>query len=113
MYKPENRVGEFVAAKRLIKMLLDRGYALSVYDGEEWVVRSTRDADEVIQYIGETEIDTLRVRDWLTGIKLGDFYLIWGNDPKGTELVADHTSNAVMDLLWEEWSEAQEKWAAA
>ena len=105
--------GEIVAASRLVNILLGKGYALSVHDGEEWACVASCTESVIMEALGNTDLDTIRVRTAKGGEKLGTFSLIWGNDPYGTELVADHTLDdaGVMEALWEEWSEGQQAWA--
>lgn len=77
------------AASALIKECLKRGYTVSVYDGEEWVLSKVKKYFEIMNVLGTTGSDTLLVRDG--EITIGRFWLIWGND-KG-ETIADHSAN--------------------
>ena len=111
MYKGYSR-GQIHAATQLVQLLLSRGYLLSVHDGEEWACTQSSVEAQVLDAIGNTEIDSIKVR-LANKEYIGTFILIWGNAPDGTELVADHTDTPVMEEIWETWSQAQEQWVGS
>ena len=96
--------GEAKAAKALIQRILDEGYMLSVNDSSEgdgeWTVVMSIDFDKICNALNSTEGDTLKVRA-LDGVNAGLIYLIWGNDPDGSELIADYTANPTIESLCE------------
>lgn len=89
--------GEQRAARHLIKAALELGYSISVNNGDEWSPRFSAFHD-VWDEIGETETDNLLFFN-AEGNKVGWMLLVWGNDPDGSELITDHTSNTAMDNL--------------
>jgi hypothetical protein len=66
-------------AGRLVRQAIKLGYSLSVYDGEEWTVKKSRDYAAITAALGTTDCDVLRIRQD-TGNALGSITLIWGND---------------------------------
>ncbi len=96
MYAELNK-GEQRVARRLVKAALAEGYSIAVHDGEEWSPRSTT-FYEIWDDIGETDEDQMLFFD-ATGTKVGWMLLVWGNDPDGEELIADHTANVAMGKL--------------
>jgi hypothetical protein len=74
-------------ARMLIACLLDAGYTVSVYDGEEFALKRSRDADTIIAALASTDHDVLHARD-AGGVHRGTVLLIWGN---GTDLISDYS----------------------
>jgi hypothetical protein len=93
--------GERWYARKLVRNLLSRGLSVSVNDGEEWTVVRSRKEGEVLEALATTDMDELIASDD-AGTRLGWFQLIWGNDEDGSELIADHTSNALCETIWHE-----------
>lgn len=91
--------GEATVARRLIREALRLGYHVSVNDGEETTVKRSTDADEIANALCSTGEDTL-IFHLLEGKSEGAIYLVWGNDPSGEELIADHTDNRAMNELY-------------
>lgn len=93
------------AAALLVQICLNKGYFISVNDGEEWVVKGSRDLDEVIGALGTTDGDLLRLDDSELHLESraskGWFELIYGNAPD--ELVSDHRANDICGEISEEW----------
>ena len=48
--------------------------------------------------LGATEMQHVRV--YRDGAYHGSLLLVWGNDPDGSELVADYTDNPLIDGIW-------------
>ena len=93
--------GEARVARKLVRAALAAGYAISVNDGEAWTVkRSTRER-EILDALATTGEDWLRLYLPATGESAGTFQLIYGNDPDGSELIADHTDNNTCAALYE------------
>lgn len=84
----------------LVNSILAKGWTISVNDGEEWTVKKSKDAAEILPALASTDNDTLRVRD-AAGAVVGSAWLIWGNGPG--ELVADSScdQNADFDAIME------------
>lgn len=91
--------GEARVARKLVKAMLDAGYTVSVNDGEEWTVKRAWRLKTVLDALASTDADTLRIRN-AAGESCGTFYLVWGNDPSGEELIADHSDNADCEALY-------------
>ena len=103
----ENKMteAERKAATILVQICLDKGYYISVSDGEEWVVRRSKAFDEIIDALGSTDNDVLCLYDSDLHIEghanKGWFQMIYGNRPD--ELVSDYLANDVCEEIWQEW----------
>jgi len=96
--------GEARAARKLVRAILAQGWAVSVCDGEEWTVKKSRDRMTILSALASTSDDTLRVYDAEGLLRLGFAWLIWGNDPEGRELIADHSAEGPLaDLIGREF----------
>lgn len=91
--------GEARAARKLVKAALARELSVSVNDGEETTVRRSRKYSEIIDALATTGEDYL-ILYAPTGDRVGTFYLIYGNDDDGSELIADHTDNIVCNSMY-------------
>ena len=77
------------AARQLIDDILARGLSVWVSDGDDgWLLKRGRDANAILDVIGEMETDTLHLRDAATGERCGSLFLVWGNS--AAELIADY-----------------------
>lgn len=97
--------GERKVARRLIKAALAAGYALSVDDGEEITVSRASKLKTIEDALCTTGEDTLQLyaadpSKTVGWHGAGRFYLVWGNADDGSELIADHTDNALCNRLW-------------
>lgn len=97
--------GERTIARKLVKAALDAGYSVSVNDGQEWTVKSAWRLKTVLDALATTGEDTIRIcadnpSKTIGFHGAGYFYLIWGNADDGSELIADHTDNALCNRLW-------------
>lgn len=92
---------EIRACRKLVKAILATGKAISVYDGEEWAVKFSTKFSDIIDALGNTDTDSIIVRDAEKNL-VGRFYLVWGNDPDGSELIADHSDNAYCNYIYSE-----------
>ena len=93
------------AAALLVQICLNKGYYISVSDGEEWVVRRSKAFDEIIDALGSTDNDVLCLYDSDLHIEghanKGWFQMIYGNRPD--ELVSDYLANDVCEEIWQAW----------
>ena len=96
-YMPHSAQHERKQARVLVELMLDRGYSVSVFDGEEWPLTHSRDKAAILGAMGSTDSDVLRLRD-ANRDRVADFTLIYGNGPG--ELVADHDANDAAESLW-------------
>jgi len=90
--------GEAKVARRLVRAMLAAGWAVSVNDGEEWTVRRSRSEAEILAALCSTGEDAIRGYD-AEGQSVGTFWLIWGNEADGSELISDYTSNAALEAI--------------
>ena len=94
--------GEEFYVRKLVKNILSRGYTISVNDGEEWTLCDSRREDTIMRALGTTEEDYIKFKDELDGKSMGVFWLVYGNDPEGEEVVSDYTANRMCDKIWRE-----------
>jgi hypothetical protein len=73
---------------RIVARALDKGYLLTVFDGEEFPVMHSDDADEVLGELGHCDEEWLYVEN-AARQKIGTIYFVYGNDPD--EVVCDCT----------------------
>ncbi len=91
--------GEALVARKLIRRILARGWLISVYDGEEYSVKRSNCESHILRNLCQTGLDDIFVMN-SNGEYLGRLMLVWGNDPDGSELIADHSvSDAITDLV--------------
>lgn len=86
----------------LLDRALGRDWGVSIYDGEEWVVRRSHDRAEIRTAMESTDVDVLHFVG-VDGAKMGWVTLIYGN---GEDLISDHVANGPMAGLWEQVYEA-------
>lgn len=91
--------GERRVARRLVTAALAAGYSVSVNDGVETTVRRSARAREIIDALATTSEDILTIHD-TAGARAGTFWLIYGNDRSGEELIADYTDNDACNALY-------------
>jgi len=96
--------GEAMIARRFVRICLEDGYTISVNDGEEWTVHRSSDLSTIIGALCTTGQDFVRVFGPVddAGFSIGQFELIWGNDPTGAELISDHTYNEVCNSIYKD-----------
>jgi hypothetical protein len=87
MTKPDD---DESALRALIADILERGYSVSVNDGEAWPVKRSRDASAIFEAANAVEEATLKIRD-AAGESLGTLLIVFGNCPD--ELIADYSWN--------------------
>jgi hypothetical protein len=90
--------GEARIARKIVNAAIASGYSLSVHDGEEWTLHKSQDVQAVLEALATTGIDTVRFRS-PEGVRVGELVLVWGNDPEGSELVADIQAQWELDLV--------------
>ena len=73
---------------KIVEAALAEGNMLSVYDGEEYPIKRSRDYDAIMGAIMSTDEDVLRIRD-ADGNSLGSILLVYGND--GWDVVCDYS----------------------
>lgn len=86
---------EVIIIDALISEILQRGLLISVYDGEEWVVKRSSDRAEIQRNIATTD-ETLLKACKPCGTIVGTITLIHGN---WSEVISDHSNNRTMDSI--------------
>lgn len=85
-------------ARALVTAILaDGGNTISINDGECWVVKRSRNPVEIMEAMGSTCEDIVKVHN-VSGEPLGNFYLVYGNGDD--ELIADHSDNDYCGNVW-------------
>lgn len=85
---------ERIIASRIIRAMLDTGFAIDVEDGEETTLERSTDHDSIIEHLFTTDMDYIHaVKD---GRRRGWVQLVYGND--GFDVICDYTVN-LEDML--------------
>lgn len=84
--------GEAKVVRNLIDVILGSGYLISVFDGEEFVVKRDSNKDVILAALASTGEDIIYVRTRQGG-RVGHLNLIWGNAENGEEVIADYSDN--------------------
>lgn len=80
---------EAQAVTMLVSRLVNDGCQLSVFDGEEWVVRRSTSIIEVLSELSQTDmIESVRVRK--DGVKIGEIDLLFQGCSNAMEVVIDY-----------------------
>lgn len=86
-------IGERANIRKLVKVALEDGCVISVYDGEEWCLKKASSVDEVMKSIQSTDCDTLRLRK--NNEIVGNVFCMYGNSAE--EVFADWSDNEVVN----------------
>jgi hypothetical protein len=88
---------ERFVVKQIVGRALDKGYLLSVDDGEDLPIKHSDDPEMVMANLGHCDEEWLIVAN-ADGKRIGAIYLVYGND--ADEVVADCTDKAeILELL--------------
>jgi hypothetical protein len=79
---------ERFVVKQIVGRALDKGYLLSVFDGEEYPIMHSDDPEAVMVELGHCDEEWLQVAN-ADRKRIGSIYLVYGND--ADEVVADCT----------------------
>ncbi len=82
-------------AKAIVDVALLDGKQVSVFDGEEYTVKRSRDRKAILSALATTECDTLVFRDQ-SGNLIGSLSFIWGNEE---DLIHDWSGD-YPNLMW-------------
>lgn len=91
---------EVAVVKRLVRIILERGYMVSINDGEDWTVNLSTDRNEILSALGTTGEDIIRL--YKNGERAGSIWLVFGNADDGSELIADHSDNEACHSIYAE-----------
>lgn len=87
-------------AVRSILLAAPWGYTVSVWDGEEYALKRSRDLNAIMDEIGACDEEVLVVRradGEEAGARVGSLFLVYGND--GWDVICDHTDSPLMHEL--------------
>lgn len=98
MYVPKH---ERPVLSALLTLCLVGGNKISIHNGEEWVVKQSKDPALCRSQLGHSEEDTIRIRS-KDGEELGFFYLIYNNGSEGDPMVviSDYSDNEMCNSIW-------------
>jgi len=85
--------------RKLIDIVLAKGYNISVNDGEEWVLKQSRYKTTICNAMMTTDEDVWQVRT-TSGDLAGKVWFVYGND--GYDVVADYTAIPAMEEIMAE-----------
>lgn len=74
---------------KVVTCLLDAGFSVSVFDGEEWAIEKSVNRNKIYKEMWSTDEDTLYACD-SEGERIGWVSLIYGND---VDIISDYTTN--------------------
>ena len=75
--------------EKTVHTLIDLGYFLSVWDGEDFAIIQSSDAEGVIAAMAQTEEESLHVLK-AEGKRAGVVYFVYGND--GWDVICDYST---------------------
>lgn len=81
--------------RNLVKQALDKGYTVSVYDGEDWCLKLSNSVTLIMSSIQSTDSDKLVFRN-ANKVKIGAVLLVYGN---GDDVISDYSDNEAMRAL--------------
>ena len=86
--------GEKQVVVELVRLLLEAGYALTVFDGEEYTVDQSTSSSEVLDALATTGEDVI-IADKEVDVAYNrmSFELLYGNAEDGSEVVADYSAS--------------------
>jgi len=89
------RLDEQRIVGKLIREALDEDLTISVFDGEEWALKTSTDYEAITKEVAATDITELRFRD-KNRKSVGWAMLVHGN---GEDVISDYTDNETMNRL--------------
>ena len=95
------------AYKHLVAYALGQGLVVSVFDGEEWQLKKSKDAKAICDAIESVEEASITIRDadpFITAYTARALVAAYGLDPD--ETVIDYTDNEWMAEWWAEYQKA-------
>lgn len=92
---------ELLEVLRLVKIILNRGYSITVNDGEDDVVSKSKNLLEIRSALYSTDEDYLYVYKDDQKHHIGCIYLVYGNAKDGSEVVCDHSTTPAIKSIME------------
>lgn len=89
---------ENIIINAILNATIDKGYCISVNDGEETVVVRSTDKEEIINSLRSTDLDWLRIFKQNEAYHVGSVCLIYNNGSDGVDLIADIAANDLNQL---------------
>lgn len=89
------RAAERPIIEALIRRVLDKGYTISVFDGNVCALGKSKDFEAITAEVNATDITEFLIRD-SDARKIGWVIFIHGNDE---DVIHDHTDNPEMEEL--------------
>jgi hypothetical protein len=86
-------------ASALVRAILDRGYLISVSNGEDWPIRRSKSYRAVMDVLWQTDEEAVCLYD-PDGRPQGHFFLVYGND--GYDLIADYGITDATEAIYNE-----------
>lgn len=86
------------AYERLVRLALEKGYTISVWDGEEWAVKRGASAQEILDAIESVEEAELRIHD----AKRTNWVLVTAYGVAHDETIIDHSVSKTLEDLMEQ-----------
>ena len=84
--------------QKLIAAVLEKGWTISVNDGEEWALKHSNDAKAIYNESRATDECIFRINSLEGAWVVGTVYIIWENTG---EEICDYSSTEVMNALIE------------
>ena len=106
----QNRIkSENAITKALIKTIVDLGYLVSVFDGEETTRNMTKtDAYELARVVDECKIYAQKYNEEGVIKSVAVFYMVYGND--GYDCICDMSVNKITDQIMAVVQPICDKW---
>jgi len=82
--------------QRLIRLILQDGNSISIYDGEEYAIQWSQNEAAILTVMGATDEDMISVFDSNKKMR-GWIYLVYGN--AADEVVCDYSANPYIESL--------------
>lgn len=86
-------IGERANIRKLVKIAIEDGCVVSVYDGEEWCLKKSGSVTEVMASVQSTDCDTIRFRK--NDEVVGNVFCVYGNSAE--EVFADWSDNELIN----------------
>lgn len=87
--------------RAIVKDAIADGCDVSIYDGQEWMIKRANKITHVMGAIMATDSDNLEIRDAATGEYVGTVAFIYGNGSNGADVIADCTLGERMEKIVE------------